>query len=85
MGLILSDNGEPLFDAHLDPVLRLIQVVGWIGVFNAMVALYAVVKTWKSGGEWWLSRAGNASVAIAAISIRCFLMHWHLLHFSLVY
>ena len=85
MGLILSDNGEPLFDAHLDPVLRLIQVVGWLGVFNAMVALYAVVKTWKSGGEWWLSRAGNASVAIAAISFLWFLMHWHLLHFSLVY
>jgi hypothetical protein len=85
IGLFLSANGEPLFDAHLDPVLRLFQVIGWLGVLGAMVGLYAVFKTWKSSGEWWLSRLGNASFAIAAISFLWFLVHWHLLHFSLQY
>ena len=85
VGLFLSADGEPLFDTHLDPVLRLFQVIGWLGVVGALVALYAVVKTWKSPGEWWLSRMGNGSIAIAAISFLWFLAYWHLLHFSLGY
>jgi CubicO group peptidase (beta-lactamase class C family) len=85
VALFLSAEGEPLFDAHLDPMLRLFQVIGWLGALGTVVVLYAVVKTWKSPGEWWLSRVGNASVAVASIAFVWFLVHWHLLHFSLQY
>jgi CubicO group peptidase (beta-lactamase class C family) len=83
--LFLSSGGEPLFDAHLDPMLRLFQLIGWLGVLGTLVVLYAVLKTWRSPGEWWLSRTGNTAIAIAAISFTWFLLHWHLLHLSLQY
>jgi CubicO group peptidase (beta-lactamase class C family) len=85
LGLILSSSGEPLFDAHLDPLLRLIQLIGWLGGFGSIVTLYAIHKTWKSPGEWWLSHLGNGVVALAACSFVWLLIHWNLLHFSLTY
>ena len=84
--LFLSSNGEPLFDAHLDPLLRLFQVIGWLGALGAIAVLYAVVQTWKAPGEWWLTRTGNAAMAAAAaISFVWILVHWHFLHLSLNY
>ena len=85
LGLFIAFGGDPLFDSRLDPVLRLFQLVGWIGSIGTFVVLYAVIKTWKSQGEWWLSHAGNLAVAFAAVLFSWFLLHWHLLHFSLRY
>ena len=81
----LLAGGEPLFDASLDPKLRLIQLVGWLGTLGTLVILYAVVKTWRSPGEWLISRAGNVLILASALSFSWFLLHWHLLHFSLLY
>jgi CubicO group peptidase (beta-lactamase class C family) len=85
VALFLSAEGEPLLDAHLDPMLRLFQAIGWLGALGTVVVLYAVIRTWNCPGEWWLSRTGNAAIAIAAVSFSWFLIHWHLLHLSLQY
>lgn len=85
VGLLVGSHGEPLFDAHLDPVLRLFQIIGWLGSLGTIAVLYGVIKTWKSSGEWWLSHLGNISIALAAVAFSWFLLHWHLLHFSLHY
>ena len=82
--LIVQSGGEPLFDARLDPVLRLLQALGWVGVVGTVVVLYAVVKNWR-GREWWLARAGDVAMCLATVSFGWFLMHWHLLHWSLRY
>lgn len=82
---ILLAGGQPLFDASLDPKLRAIQIVGWLGTLGTLVVLYAVLKTWRSPGEWFVSHAGNLLIVAAALSFSWFLLHWHLLHFSLLY
>ena len=81
----LLSGGQPLFDASLDPKLRLIQLLGWLGTLGTLVVLYAVVKTWRAPGEWSLSRMGNLLIVVSALSFSWFLLHWHLLHFSLLY
>jgi len=81
----LLAGGQPLFDASLDPTLRLIQLVGWLGTIGTIVVIYAVVKTWRSPGEWRLSHAGNVLIMLSALSFSWFLFYWHLLHFSLLY
>ncbi len=81
----LLAGGQPLFDASLDPTLRLIQLVGWLGTIGTIVVIYAVVKTWRSPGEWRLSHAGNVLIVLSALSFSWFLFYWHLLHFSLLY
>jgi hypothetical protein len=50
-----------------------------------LLILFAVVKTWKAPGEWWLSHVGNIAIALSAVSFSWFLWHWHLLHFSMLY
>ncbi len=83
--LIARSGGEPLFDAHLDPVLRVFQGIGWLGALGTIVVLYAVIKSWKAPKAWWLTRAGDVAMVVATLLFAWFVMHWHLLHFSLRY
>ena len=85
VGLFMAYGGNPLFDSSVDAVFRLFQVVGWLGSLGTIVVLYAVTKTWRSQGEWWLSHVGNVAIAVATVLFSWFLLHWHLLHFSLRY
>jgi hypothetical protein len=85
LSIMAASGGNPLFDSSLDPTLRAVQIVGWIGSLGTLLILFAVVKTWKAPGEWWLSHVGNIAIALSAVSFSWFLWHWHLLHFSLLY
>ena len=83
--VVISSGGSNLFVSSFDPMLRAMQIVGWLGSLGTLLVFYAVIKTWGSTGEWWLSHLGNVSIAAAALSFSWFLLHWHLLHFSLMY
>ena len=83
--LVMSAGSVDIFTSSFDPTLRVIQIVGWLGSLGTILVLYAVIKTWNAAGEWWLSHLGNMSMAAAALSFSWFLLHWHLLHFSLMY
>ena len=83
--VMVSSGGNPLFDEGLDPTLRLIQILGWLGTLGTLFILFAVPKTWKAAGEWWLSHLGNVVIVLSALSFSWFLWHWHMLHFSLLY
>ena len=85
MAILISSGGSPLFDASFDTTLRIVQLIGWIGSLGTLVVLYAVLKNWRAPGEWWLSHCGNALIVVSALSFSWFLLHWHLLHFSLNY
>ncbi len=83
VALLASFGGSPLLTASLDPALRLIQIVGWLGSVGTLLVLYAVIRLWRATGEWWVSRVGNVVIAVAAVCFSWFLLHWHLLHPSL--
>jgi hypothetical protein len=84
-GILVASGGSPLFDSSLDSTLRLVQLVGWVGSLGTLLILYAVAKTWRAEGEWWLSHAGNVAIVLSAVSFSWILLHWHLLHFSILY
>ncbi|MGA7525470.1 MAG: serine hydrolase [Acidobacteriaceae bacterium] len=83
--LLISSGGNPLLNSSLDGRLRLFQVIGWIGSLGTLLVIYGVARLWRARGEWWVSRVGNLLIALAAISFSWFLLHWHMLHFSLRY
>jgi CubicO group peptidase (beta-lactamase class C family) len=83
--LVISSSNSNPFVSSFDPMLRVMQIVGWLGSLGTLLVFYAVIKTWGSTGEWWLSHLGNLSMSAAALSFSWFLLHWHLLHFSLMY
>jgi hypothetical protein len=83
--LVISSSNSNPFVSSFDPMLRVMQIVGWLGSLGTLLVFYAVINTWGSTGEWWLSHLGNLSMSAAALSFSWFLLHWHLLHFSLMY
>jgi CubicO group peptidase (beta-lactamase class C family) len=83
--LLSSSGGEPLFTSHMNPWLRLIQVIGWIGTIGTIVVIYSVISNWGAQRQWWLSHLGNTVIVCACVGFSWLLLHWHLLHFSLKY
>jgi CubicO group peptidase (beta-lactamase class C family) len=69
--------------SSLDPVLRLVQVIGWLGSLGTLVVLYSVFQLRTAENRWWLARIGYGAVALACISFSWLLFHWHLLHWSI--
>ena len=68
-----------------NPVLRLIQLVGWLGVLGTLIALYNGVKTWQDRSRWIWSRVGDTLIALACVGAVCFIFTCHMLHWSLRY
>ncbi len=83
--LALLAGGVTALVGNVDPTLRIIQLVGWLGSLGTLVVSYSIVKTWHSSGEWFMSHVGNLLVLVSALSFSWLLLHWHLLHFSLLY
>jgi hypothetical protein len=79
----LSDPGK--LNDSLDPMIRIIQIVGWLGVIGAFVALYAGWLAVRDASQWWFSRLHTVAVALACVGFAWFIVHWHMLHFSLKY
>ncbi len=74
---ILSPKGNPW--------LRLIQLVGWIGVLGTLIALLNAVRSWQQPARWLWSRIGDTLIALSCIGVVCFVFTWNMLHWSLKY
>jgi CubicO group peptidase (beta-lactamase class C family) len=79
----LSDPGK-LTDAR-DPLFRMIQSVGWLGLITSIAALYEGWLALRDRNRWWFSRLHAVAVAVACIGFAWFLYHWHMLHLSMNY
>jgi CubicO group peptidase (beta-lactamase class C family) len=79
----LSDPGK--LNDSLDPLLRIVQVVGWIGAIGTIVALYDGCLALGASKRWWWTRLHAIGIALSCIGFTWFLYHWHMLRFSLKY
>jgi len=68
-----------------DPLLRLIQVFGWIGVVGSLIAIYSAIRAWQDSSRLLWSRIGDTLIALSFVGVICFVFTWHLLHWSLMY
>lgn len=75
-------NDPAKLNRGLDPVLHVVELIGWVGVLGTLVALYHVFRVGKSG--WW-AKVRDAGVALASVGFAWFLLHWNLLNWSLNY
>jgi CubicO group peptidase (beta-lactamase class C family) len=85
VGLFSATGWKPFFETSVDPMLRIGQLIGWVGSLGTLLVLYSFLELWGARGQWWLSRIGNAAIVLACVSFSWFLYHWHLLHFNLNY
>jgi len=82
--IILGLNDVAALSQQLDPWMRLMQVVGWLGVVGLVATLDNLVRVWETPHWWWV-RLWDTGVALASIAFVWFLFNWHLLHWRLMY
>ena len=81
----LSEKDIGLLSPRFNPLLRLIQIMGWIGVLGALAALYNALRSWQEQGRWFWSKLADSLIALACVAFVWFVFTWNMLHWSLRY
>ena len=81
--IALKDIG--MLSPRGNPWLRLIQIVGWLGILGMFVALYNAFRSWQEPGRWLWSRICDTLIAVAFLGVFWFVFTWNMLHWSLKY
>jgi len=68
-----------------DIKIYLMQVVGVLGGFGAIVAILAALKSWGDQTQWFWYKLWNTLLAAGCVFFFWFIWHWHLLNFDLHY
>lgn len=81
----MSEKDIGLLSPRFNPLLRSIQLLGWIGVLGTLAALYNALQSWRDQSRWLWSKLGDSLVALACVSFVWFVYIWNMLHWSLRY
>jgi CubicO group peptidase (beta-lactamase class C family) len=81
----ISEKDIGLLSPRFNPLLRLIQIVGWLGVIGTVAALYRAGDSWREQGRWIWSKLGDTLVALACLAFLWFVYTWNMLHWNLRY
>ncbi len=79
----LSDPAK--LNRGLDPILHLIQLIGWLGVVGTFPAIFNFLRAWGDRTRWWWTKLHDSGIALACVAFSWFVLHWNLLHWSLNY
>ena len=80
----MAEKDIGILSPRFNPLLRTIQIVGWLGLLGTLAALYAAWQSWKER-HWWLSRLGDTLIAVSCLGFVWFVFVWNMLHWSLRY
>jgi len=81
----LAEKDIGMLSPRFNPLLRTIQIVGWLGIFGSVVAAYNAVRSWGKQGHWLWTKLGDTVVALASVAFVWFVFTWNMLHWSLRY
>ena len=81
----VAEKDIGMLSPRFNPLLRLIQLVGWAGVLGTLVALYNAIQSWREQGRWLWSKLGDTLIALACVAFVWFVFTWNMLHWSLRY
>jgi len=81
----MSDKDVGILSPRFDPVLRIIQIVGWLGIVGTLAVLYSTLRSWREPERWWLSKVADTVIAVACLAFVWFVYIWNMLHWSLRY
>jgi CubicO group peptidase (beta-lactamase class C family) len=79
----LKDIG--IFSPRYDPLLRCIQLLGWLGVLGTLIAVYNMMVSWAGQQRWFWSKVSETIIALSCIGFCWFVFTWNLLSWSLRY
>ncbi len=74
-----------LLSPSYNPLLRLLQLLGWLACVGALVSLYYAIRCWKDQARWFWSKIVESVVCLALLGFVWFVFTWNMLHLSLKY
>ncbi|HET9408027.1 MAG TPA: serine hydrolase domain-containing protein [Candidatus Sulfotelmatobacter sp.] len=81
----MAEKDIGILSPRFNPMLRIIQLVGWLGVLGTILALINALRSWREQGRWWMSKLGDLLIALACVGFVWFVFTWNMLHWSLRY
>ena len=81
----MAEKDIGVLSPRFNPLLRIIQLVGWLGVLGTLAAVYSAFLSWREQGRWFWSKPGDTLIALACVAFVWFVYTWNMLHWSLRY
>jgi CubicO group peptidase (beta-lactamase class C family) len=81
--MALKDIG--MLSPRTSPLLRTIQIVGWLGVIGTVFAVYNAIRSWQDSQRWLWGRIAESLIALGCVGAVWFVFTWNMLHWSLKY
>jgi len=81
----MAEKKLSLLSDSFDPWMRVMELLGFIGVLGTAVALYNCIKAWGNPNRWVWSKVGETLIAMACLGLTWFVFQWHMLALSLNY
>jgi CubicO group peptidase (beta-lactamase class C family) len=81
----MAEKNIAIVSPSYNPILRLLQLLGWLACIGAFISVYYAVRAWKDQGRWIGSKVVEIAVCVALLGFVWFVFTWNLLHLSLKY
>jgi CubicO group peptidase (beta-lactamase class C family) len=81
----MAEKNIAILSPSYNPLLRLLQLSGWLACVGAFVAVYYAVRSWKDEARWIGSKITEVVVCLALLGFIWFVFNWNMLHLSLRY
>ena len=81
----MAEKDISLLSPAYNPLLRILQLLGWLGCVGAIVALYNTICSWKNKERWIASKIAETAICLACFGFVWFVFTWNMLHLSLKY
>src|SRR5260370_27817698 len=65
----MSDKDVGILSPRFDPVLRIIQIVGWLGVVGTLAVLYSTLRSWRETESLWVSKVAETHISVAILPL----------------
>lgn len=83
--LMSVQDNIALLSSSFDTKLRVLQLVGALGVVGTLVSINYCLRSWADEGLWFWTKIWNTLLMMACFGYSFFLLNWHLLNFRLRY
>ena len=80
----VNDN-IAMLSSSFDMKLRVLQVVGLLGLLGTLVSINYCLRSWGDSGLWFWTKVWNTLLMLACLGYSFFLLNWHMLNFRLNY
>ena len=81
----MAEKDIGVLSPRFNSLLRIIQLIGWLGVLGTLAAVYNAFLSWREQGRWFWSKPGDTLIALACVAFVWFVYTWNMLRWSLRY